>query len=363
MTLLASSDIFVQEAHQRLLHGATLLDVREPFEFVSGHVPGALNVPLGRLAAGHVALEPQREIVVICASGSRSTLAVQLLRRAGFPTVSNLAGGMLAWQSAGLPTQAELPAHGILPVDVKAIRTAGLGDTTYILSHGGLGVVVDPQRDVDRFLDAGRADGVRIRYVLETHVHNDYISGGRELARRAQAELVLPAGAGVAFDHTPAFHLEDMTADGLVVRPIHTPGHTPEHVSYLVLVDGEPVALFSGGSLLVGSAGRPDLLGIERAHQLALAQFQSVQRLARLPDELELFPTHGEGSFCSASSAARQTSTIRSEKRTQSAAAAPHRGSVCRGSTGGSAAVSQVLRVHGSHQQSGSGSASTPGRG
>jgi hydroxyacylglutathione hydrolase len=83
-----------------------------------------------------------------------------------------------------------------------------------------------------------------------------------------------------------------------------------------VFVDGEPAALFSGGSLLVGSAGRPDLLGIERAHQLAVAQFNSVQRLARLPDELELFPTHGEGSFCSASSAGRRTSTIGLEKRT-----------------------------------------------
>jgi len=152
--------------------------------------------------------------------------------------------------------------------------------------------------------------------VLETHVHNDYVSGGRELARRAQAELVLPAGAGVAFEHTPAFHLEDLADNGLVVRPIHTPGHTPEHVSYLVVVDGTPIALFSGGSLLVGSAGRTDLLGMQRAHQFAVAQFNSVQRLARLPAELELFPTHGEGSFCSASSTGRQTSTIGVEKRT-----------------------------------------------
>jgi hydroxyacylglutathione hydrolase len=201
-------------------------------------------------------------------------------------------------------------------VDVDAIRTPGLGDTTYILRHNGVGIVVDPQRDVDRFLDAGNAGGLRIRYVLETHVQNDYVSGGRELARRAQAELVVPAGAGVAFDHTPAFHLEDLADDRLVVRPIHTPGHTPEHVSYLVFVEGEPVALFSGGSLLVGSAGRPDLLGTDRAHQFALAQFNSVQRLIRLPDELELFPTHGEGSFCSASSAGRRTSTIGIEKCT-----------------------------------------------
>jgi rhodanese-related sulfurtransferase len=127
---------------------------------------------------------------------------------------------------------------------------------------------------------------------------------------------VLPAGAGVAFDHTLAVHLEELADDHLVVRPIHTPGHTPEHVSYLVLIDGQPAALFSGGSLLVGSAGRPDLLGPERAHQLALAQFKSVQRLALLPEDLELFPTHGEGSFCSAGSAGRLTSTIGLERRT-----------------------------------------------
>jgi glyoxylase-like metal-dependent hydrolase (beta-lactamase superfamily II)/rhodanese-related sulfurtransferase len=201
-------------------------------------------------------------------------------------------------------------------VQVRAIRTPGLGDATYILSHNGQGVVVDPQRDVDRFLRVADDEGLTIRYVLETHVHNDYVSGGRELARRAQAELVVPAGAGVAFEHTPAFHLEDLSADGLVVRPIHTPGHTPEHVSYLVFLDGQPAALFSGGSLLVGSAGRPDLLGIERAHQLSLAQFRSVQRLAALPDELGLYPTHGEGSFCTATAAGRATSTIGLEKRT-----------------------------------------------
>ena len=215
------------------------------------------------------------------------------------------------------PAARQVPIEAAPRFEVKAIRTPGLGDTTYVLSHNGRGVVIDPQRDVERFLDAGYARGVRIRYVLETHVHNDYVSGGRELARRAQAELVLPAGAGVAFNHTPAFHLEDLAdEESLVVRPIHTPGHTPEHVSYLVLIDGQPAALFSGGSLLVGSAGRPDLLGTERAHQLSLAQFHSLQRLARLPDDLGLYPTHGEGSFCSASSAGRTSSTVGLEKRT-----------------------------------------------
>ncbi len=93
-------------------------------------------------------------------------------------------------------------------MNVIRIRTPGLGDTSYLLTHNGIGILVDPQRDVDRFLEAAAGAGVHLRYVLETHLHNDYVSGGREAARRTGAELVLPAGAGVAFPHTPAFHLE-----------------------------------------------------------------------------------------------------------------------------------------------------------
>lgn len=208
-------------------------------------------------------------------------------------------------------------------MNVIRIRTPGLGDTSYLLTHNGIGILVDPQRDVDRFLRAAHDAGVRLRYVLETHLHNDYVSGGREAARRSGAELVLPAGAGVAFEHTPAFHLEEFGDRGLVIRPLHTPGHTPEHMSYLVLIDGRPVALFSGGSLLVGSAGRTDLLGPERAHQLAVLQFGSLQRLARLPDEVALLPTHGEGSFCTVTGAGREASTIGVEQRENPALAYP----------------------------------------
>lgn len=198
---------------------------------------------------------------------------------------------------------------------IISIRTPGLGDATYLLAHDGLGILVDPQRDVDRFLQAADQAGVRLRYVLETHIHNDYVSGGREAARRTGADLVLPAGAVAAFDHVPAFHLEEFGDRDLVIRPLHTPGHTPEHTSYVVLIGGQPAAVFSGGSLLVGSAGRPDLLGADRAWQLALAQHRSVHRLAQLPDETGLFPTHGEGSFCTASGAGRDTSTIGLEKQ------------------------------------------------
>jgi hydroxyacylglutathione hydrolase len=220
-------------------------------------------------------------------------------------------------------------------MEISTIRTPGLGDATYLLTHAGEGVVVDPQRDVDRFLAAVEQAGVRLRYVLETHLHNDYVSGGRELARQTGAELVLPAGAGVAFDHTPAFHQEELAGDGLVIRPLHTPGHTPEHVSYLVLVDGEPVAVFSGGSLLVGSAGRTDLLGPERARQLAVLQYGSVRRLARLPDAAGLYPTHGEGSFCTASGAGRTTSTIGEEKRANPVLAYPDAGAFVAGQLSG----------------------------
>ena len=142
-------------------------------------------------------------------------------------------------------------------MDVMSIRTPSLGDATYVMSHGSYGIVVDPQRDLGRFLDVIEDKRLTITHVLETHMHNDYISGGRELARRTGADLVLPAASGAGFAFVPAFHHEDLDAhDGLQIRPLHTPGHTPEHISYLVLTDGAPYAVFTGGSLLVGAAGR-----------------------------------------------------------------------------------------------------------
>ncbi|SIR86581.1 Glyoxylase, beta-lactamase superfamily II [Microbispora rosea] len=201
-------------------------------------------------------------------------------------------------------------------MEVVSFRTSGLGDQTYLLTHEGKGVLVDPQRDIDRFLRAAAERDVELRFVLETHLHNDYVSGGEQAALRTGAELVLPAAAAPAYPHTPAFHLEDIEGgDGLSLRPIHTPGHTPEHTSYLVLIEGAPVAVFSGGSLLVASAGRPDLLGMARARTLARLQHGSLRRLAALPPEVGLFPTHGEGSFCTASGAGRYTSTIGEETR------------------------------------------------
>lgn len=199
-------------------------------------------------------------------------------------------------------------------MEIHSFRTPGLGDQTYLLEHEGKAILVDPQRDISRFLDEAASRDLDLRFVLETHLHNDYVSGAEQAAIRTGAELVLPAAAAAAYRYTPAFHLEELHGeDGLSIRPLHTPGHTPEHTSYVILLDGKEVAVFSGGSLLVGSAGRPDLLGQERAETLARLQHQSLHRLAGLPGEVELLPTHGEGSFCTSSGAGKYTSTIADE--------------------------------------------------
>jgi len=200
-------------------------------------------------------------------------------------------------------------------VEIETVRTEGLGDSTYILAHGGLGIIVDPQRDIDRFTTVVERLGIEIRWICETHLHNDYVSGAGALADLLHAELVLPAGAAPSYRHRPAFHGEFLTANGLSILPLHTPGHTPEHMSYVVVIEGAEKAVFSGGSLLVGSSGRSDLLGTERADTLARLQYQSINRLAELPDSTGLYPTHGAGSFCTASRAASETSTIGDEKR------------------------------------------------
>lgn len=200
-------------------------------------------------------------------------------------------------------------------MEVIPIRTPSLGDATYIAIHDGSAIVIDPQRDIARFTEVLDDRGATLTHVLETHMHNDYISGGRDLARRRGADLVLPAASGAAFAFLPAFHNEELeVTGGMVIRPLHTPGHTPEHTSYLLLLDGVEQAVFTGGSLLVGAAGRSDLLGFEYARELSRLQFGSLQRLGLLPNETGVFPTHGEGSFCTASGAGRTTSTIGQEK-------------------------------------------------
>ena len=201
---------------------------------------------------------------------------------------------------------------------VEVFVTAGLGDNSYLVSSEGEAAVVDPQRDAWRFLRAAEAARARIRAVLETHVHNDYVSGAQELQAATGAELVVPAEGRHQFPHRPAADGHELWIGNLRLAALATPGHTPEHLAWL-LYQGDaaaPSAVFTGGSLLVGSAGRTDLLGPELAGELTRAQFASIRRLAALPDEVEVLPTHGAGSFCvAAMPATRRTSTIALERR------------------------------------------------
>lgn len=187
-------------------------------------------------------------------------------------------------------------------MDLEVFVTPGLGDATYLLASEGEALVVDPQRDARRFLDAAERHGWRIRAVLETHVHNDYLSGALEIRARTGADIVAPARGGYGFDHRPADEGDVVEAGGLRVVARATPGHTPEHLSWDVHEGDDPLpgAILTGGSLLAGSVGRTDLLGSDRTDELTSLQFRTIRRLAILPDSVRILPTHGSGSFCTA---------------------------------------------------------------
>ncbi|MEU9171161.1 MBL fold metallo-hydrolase [Streptomyces sp. NPDC048420] len=209
--------------------------------------------------------------------------------------------------------------------EIGIITTAPLGDTSYLLVSGDEAALVDPQRDCWGLLADCDSRGVRVRYVLETHVHNDYVSGAMEVRAVTGATVAAPARAGYAFDHLPMAEDDEIAVGDLLVRAMETPGHTAEHTSYLVFGAGRlaPEAVFTGGSLLVGGSGRTDLSGADRTESLAHAQFRSLRRLALLPDATRVLPTHGAGSSCAAGPAsADRTTTVGAERRVNPALAA-----------------------------------------
>jgi len=202
-------------------------------------------------------------------------------------------------------------------VEVVAIDTPALGDRTYLAHDGDVALVVDPQRDIDRVLDLAAARGVRITHVFETHLHNDYVTGGLALARATGAAYHVNAADPVTFGRVAVGDRDLIEVSAVMrVRVLASPGHTFTHLAYVLEAAGHPHAVFTGGSLLYGSTGRPDLLGRAHAGELAHAQFASAHRIAaELPQDADVYPTHGFGSFCSATQSEGTSSTIGREMR------------------------------------------------
>lgn len=210
------------------------------------------------------------------------------------------------------------------------INTPTLGDRSYVVHDGEVALVVDPQRDIDRLLAILDEHAVRLTDVFETHLHNDYLTGGLALVRRTGAAYHVNADDDVSFARAPIRDGDTVEVGRRMrVTAIATPGHTFTHLSYALndgspndgATDGRPagvdgsVGVFSGGSLLFGATGRPDLLGEQHAHALARQQHASAHRLADLlPADADVFPTHGFGSFCAAAQSDATDSTIGQEQ-------------------------------------------------
>jgi hydroxyacylglutathione hydrolase len=200
-------------------------------------------------------------------------------------------------------------------VNVIPLVDEGLGNSAYVVDLGdGGALVVDPERDPRPYLGELERRGLTARFVVETHLHADFVSGGRELVR-VGAQLLAPAGSELAYAHRPLREGDEVELGGLALEVIATPGHTPEHLAYLLRDAGRPVALFSGGTLMAGGVARPDLLSADQTEPLARAAYRSIhQRLFSLPDELAVYPTHGGGSFCSVAGGAERITTIGQER-------------------------------------------------
>jgi len=200
----------------------------------------------------------------------------------------------------------------------------GLGNSAYLIDLGdGRALAVDASRDLRTLRAAANRRGLRVAYAADTHLHADFLSGAVQLGHDTGATVLASAAGRRAFPHAPLHDEDEVDLGGLRLRALATPGHTDEHLSFLLLDGSHPIGVFTGGSLIVNSAARTDLLGSDRTGDLARAQFRSLRRLAALPDAVAVWPTHGAGSFCSAPPGTARTSTVGAQKRDNPLLAAP----------------------------------------
>lgn len=210
------------------------------------------------------------------------------------------------------------PDGSMSSVEIVPFVHEGLGNSSYLIHTGGdRAILVDPDRSVQRYLQGAGSRGWRVVAILETHLHADFVSGSLEVLHAIGAPVYLPAEAGARFPHRGVHPGERLEIGDVKVEAIGSPGHTPEHLSYVVRPPGQPPSLFSGGALIVGGAARTDLIDPGSTESLTRAEFRTLREaFAGLPDETLLLPTHGGGSFCSVGSGDKRTSTIGEERRT-----------------------------------------------
>ena len=187
----------------------------------------------------------------------------------------------------------------------------------------GRALVVDVSRDLRAVHAAAARRGLTVAFAADTHLHADFLSGAYQFGATSGARVLASAAGDREFSHTGLHDGDEVDLGGLRLRALFTPGHTHDHLAFLLLDGDREVGVFTGGSLLVGSAARTDLVSDERTDELTRAQYGSLRRLAALPGEVQVWPTHGAGSFCSAPPGAERTSTIARELATNPLLQAP----------------------------------------
>lgn len=203
---------------------------------------------------------------------------------------------------------------------VKSFIDKGLGNSSYLVASEETrrAVLIDPQRDVDRYIQVAQGLGLTLTHALETHLHADFVSGLREAAAQAGVVIGASAESDLAFEHARLCEGDTISLGDLTLAVMATPGHTPEHISFMLGESGKqtPTAIFTGGALIVGGAARTDLLGHHFTEPLTRLLFHTLhEKLFRLPDEVTVYPTHGAGSFCNVPSSPERVTTIGSERK------------------------------------------------
>lgn len=196
-----------------------------------------------------------------------------------------------------------------------------LAHASYLIGSEGEAVVIDPQRDVDQYLTEAETQNLKIKYIIETHLHADFVSGHRELAARTGAEIVFGAKANATFPYLAMKDGDEIKLGEITLKVLETPGHTPESISITITdtsVSNEPQKVLTGDTLFIGDVGRPDLVGSKGYTAQAMAEmlYDSLyEKLLKLPDSVEVYPAHGAGSLCGRNMSKDTSSTIGEQKK------------------------------------------------